>query len=172
MAREDMPLYIADVSAFSRNLRAGLERLGQLPGHLEMLGLIAASAGHRNYQLLKARTPAAPALDGPAEKALRVFDAEGRMRRWPAQTQVQALCLWVLWHRLPAGCEMTEPEVNAILRAADGFGDHVLLRRSLVDHKLVTRSRDGRIYRRIEQRPPEAARAVLRAMLGRPARTV
>ena len=167
MARDDTPLYIADVSAFSRNLRAALADRDRLPGHQEMLGLVAAAAGLRNFHVLKAQAPAAPALDGPAEKALRVFDAAGRMRHWPGQTAVQAMCLWVLWHRLPAGRDLTEPEVNAILRAADGFGDHVLLRRSLIDHRLVGRSRDGAVYRRIEQRPPEPARALLRALLNR-----
>lgn len=169
MARDETPLYIADISAFSKNLRAALGRRDTLPGHLEMLGLIASASGFRNYQQLRANAPETPALTGAASKAVRVFDANGRMARWPGQTTVQGLCLWVVWHRFPAGRDMSEPEVNELLRAAGTFGDHVLMRRSLIDHKLVTRSRDGRVYRRIEQRPPDEARAVLRAVLRRSA---
>jgi hypothetical protein len=101
-------------------------------------------------------------------RALRVFDAEGRMARWPNKTQLQVLCLWALWARLPALREMTEPEVNAVLKDGSTFGDHVLLRRSLIDHGLATRTADGRSYRRAERRPPADARALLAALRDQP----
>ena len=46
-----------------------------------------------------------------------------------------------------------------------GFG--ALLRRLLCDHGLMTRTRDGRIYRRIEQKPPAEAVALIRALAPR-----
>ena len=58
MTRELTPLVAADLSAFTKQLRAQLAaRLDSgagLPGHVEMLNLVARAAGHRNVQALKA----------------------------------------------------------------------------------------------------------------------
>ncbi len=83
------------------------------------------------------------------------------MARWPNKTNLQELCLWALWAHLPALRDMTEGEVNTILKDWSTFGDHVLLRRSLIDHRLATRTPDGRRYLRTERRPPPDARALL-----------
>lgn len=178
MPRDAIPLTLTDTAAFARALRDSLAAEPALPGHLAMLGHIARAAGFRNWQHLRAQgapTPAAPPPNPPAPaapaedpvdadrvaRALRVFDPQGRMSRWPNRTTLQGLCLWALWARLPALREMTEPEVNTILKDWSTFGDHVLLRRSLIDHKLATRTPDGRSYRRTERRPPADARALL-----------
>jgi len=169
MTRDAVPLTIPDLSAFARALRARLAD-APLPGHQAMLSHLAAAAGYRNWQHLRAVQPpeAAAAPDAAAlrrlERARHVFDSAGKMRHWPGQTALQGLCLWVFWARMPAGQEMTEPEVNAVLRAGNLFGDHVLLRRSLIDHRLMTRSADGRAYRRIEQPPPPEALMLIRAV--------
>ncbi|MBF9036141.1 DUF2087 domain-containing protein [Rhodobacterales bacterium HKCCE2091] len=168
MARDDLALYIADLPGFAKSLRGQLSEAGALPSHQAFLGLVAKAAGYRNFQALKADLGAeAPKGSDRVARALRVFDGAGRMTRWPSQTAVQALCMWVVWHRLPAQVEMTEPEINGYLRDAQDFGDHVILRRSLIDHGLVSRHRDGTHYRRIEQAPPEEARALLRAVMKR-----
>ena len=78
---ERTPLLAADLSAFAKVLRAQLaERMESgagLPGHVEMLNLLARAAGHRNVQALKAAarstTSAAPAPQrwhGPKPPAL------------------------------------------------------------------------------------------------------
>ncbi len=174
MTREAVSLTIPDLSDFARALRARLADRApadRAPGHQEMLGHLAAAAGYRNWQhlrALQAPAPAAPAPDAAAirrlERARHVFDAEGRMRHWPGQTALQALCLWPFWARLPAGAAMTEPQVNAVLKDGHSFGDHVLLRRSLIDHRLVERTADGRVYRRIERAPPPEALMLIRAL--------
>jgi hypothetical protein len=74
---------------------------------------------------------------------------------------VQGLCLWPFWAQLPAHQDLSEKEVNAVLKGGLSFDDHVLLRRSLIDHKLATRTIDGRVYRRIEQRPTPEALALM-----------
>lgn len=167
MTREPEPLYIADVSQFTKSLRAALAEEPSPPGHQRLMGLVARAAGFRNQQHRKAATPAPAEPGDRVARAMRVFDADGRMARWPQQTTIQALCLWVIWHHLPPREDMTEPELNAILKAWHSFGDHALLRRSLVDHKLIHRSTDGRVNRRIEQRPPDDARALLQQVLAR-----
>ena len=52
--------------------------------------------------------------------------------------------------------------MNAVLMRHNGFGDHVLIRRELVNMGLLTRTPDCRVYRRMEKRPPPEARALIR----------
>lgn len=162
MPREPISITIDDLSAFTKTLRNSLLRQDKLPSHASMLGLVAKSAGYDNYQHVKAEKPKpAKAPDAKRlERALRAFD-NGKMIRWPKQTAVQGLCLWVFWAALPARKDMTEKEVNAVLNAGHDFGDHALLRRSLIDHRLVQRTADGKVYRRIEQPPPAEAAALI-----------
>jgi hypothetical protein len=68
---------------------------------------------------------------------------------------------------MPAQKDMTENDVNAILIDGLSFDDHVLLRRSLIDHKLAERTIDGRVYRRIEQRPTPEALALMKRLKDR-----
>jgi hypothetical protein len=165
--REETSLYIADLSDFARNLRRDLTEAETAPGHLALMGLIARAAGYRNYQHLKAEAPPPAPNTGRALERARVFDGAGQMQHWPAATGIQGLCLWVFWDRMPPRQALTEAAVNAILKDGHLFGDHVLLRRSLIDHRLVTREVDGSAYRRIEQAPPPEARALIRAVRDR-----
>ena len=166
MPKEVTPLFIADVSAFTRTLRKSLPHQQELPGHAAMLALVAKAAGYRNHQHLRSTT-SEPALDELAlKRAKRVFDEHGLMARWPKQTKVQGLCLWPFWARMPSLRNMTEPEVNAVLQEGLSFNDHVLLRRSLIDHGLATRASDGSVYRRIERKPTPEALALMNHLRG------
>jgi len=166
MPRTPRPLVIEDVSQFADALRRAWPE--DAPGHLAAMNLVARAAGYRSWQALKATSP----VSGPASEAetrrvgqaLRVFDAAGLMLRWPKGHAVQGLCLAALWARLPARRDLSESEVNEVLRAGESFGDHVLLRRSLIDHGLVRRTADGAVYRRVERQPDAAERLVIRAL--------
>jgi hypothetical protein len=164
MTREPISLTIADISDFARALRA------QAPegdtGHQSWLNRVARAAGYRNFQHLSAlRKEAEPAADdAKVARALRYFDAEGRFARWPSRTGIQALCLWAVWARLPAGEEWSEPEVSAKIDGVTALGDAAQIRRSLAEHRLVTRDRAGSAYRRVERRPPPEARALIAAL--------
>jgi hypothetical protein len=68
----------------------------------------------------------------------------------------------VLWSRLPARKTLSEREINQLLRANHEFEDPALLRRELKERKMVTRTLDGREYRRVERKPPHAALALIR----------
>jgi len=57
--------------------------------------------------------------------------------------------------------------VNAVLMAANTFGDHVTLRRELVDHHLLARKSDGSEYWKLPARPDDEARALLAAWRAR-----
>lgn len=173
MPRDIITLLISDLSDFAQRLRTELAQDGPPPGHLRMLGHVARAAGYTNWQHLRASAapppPDPPIIDSvTVSRALNAFDGEGRIMRWPSRTALQGLCLWVLWARLPSRRDLSEAEVNATLKDGSTFGDHVLLRRSLIDHGLATRSQDGSIYRRVERPPPPEALALLARVPQRP----
>jgi len=181
MTRTVIPLHVADLSAFARALRRALaDHLAQhaeLPPHQGLLNQIARAAGHRNWQALHAQArpappavaaaPAGPALSAAATKALGSFDAWGRLSRWPHKYSVQRLALWVLWMQFESRRIYTEREVNAVLKAWHTWGDHVTLRRELINDRLLTRKSDGSQYRKVAARPDDEARALMAAWRAR-----
>ena len=100
--------------------------------------------------------------DELVERVARHFDETGVLMRWPAKNSLQPLCLWALWSRMEAGRTYSDAEMTALLNRWASFGDHALLRRALVSLGYAVRSKDGRIYRRIEQKPPVELSPLLR----------
>jgi hypothetical protein len=195
MPRQTIPLLLPDTAGFVRSLGDSLrERQAtkpQLPGHLELLNLVARAAGYRNFQALKAlaaepdaaalaaslttsrnstvsaapesNTLEATLLSENARKALQSFDSKGALKRWPVKFSVQKLAIWALWTLFDGKRSYTEREVNTILKAANGFGDHVTLRRELINHRLMARTADCSEYRKLPVRPDEETRLFLAA---------
>lgn len=175
MSRIPFALEIPDTAAFARALTQALHERQQegkpLPGHVEMLNLLARAVGQRNVQALRAtRPPRLAAEDRPvlplsdnARRALAFFDSRGRLIQWPVKRAVQTLCVWLLWLRFDADRLYTEPEVNAILKAANAFGDHATPRRELVNARLLARTSDCREYRKLPARPSDEVRALMQA---------
>jgi len=164
--RQAISLTITDISGFARALRAAAPKAED--GHQSWLNHIARAAGFRNYQHLSAvRKDVEPPAD-PAKvaRALRWFDAAGRFARWPARQNVRDLCLWAVWARLPPGREWHERQISELIDRITALADAAQIRRSLVEMGLLTRQPDGSAYRRVEQRPPPEARALI-AALGR-----
>jgi hypothetical protein len=187
MSRLPLALVVPDASQFAKTLGQALKTRhasgSPPPGHVELLNLIARALGHRNLQSLQAdaaKTPPttqplpAPPLaaeDQPppsrlsdnARKALMQFDSRGRLLRWPTKYSVQKLAMWVLWTLFDGRRIYTEAEVNQVLKAANAFGDHVTLRRELINHRLLARKSDCSQYRKLSPRPDDEARALLQA---------
>ena len=180
MEREPVPLAAPDLSLFARALgRALHERHARdpaPPGHVELLNLLARAAGHRNVQSLRAAAlrplprsrhaedpPAPMPLTDRARKALQMYDAQGRLVRWPNKYSVQCLVLWPLWMQFDARRVYREADVNAVLNAWHLFGDHAILRRELVNHRLIARKDDCSEYRRLPARPDPETRWFLHA---------
>jgi hypothetical protein len=196
MTRTALPYSAPDLSALARLLERALDdhlvTHGRLPGHVEMMNLLARGAGHRNLQALQAAPPspssaaevatdpwfdaaaivaptaaaplAAPVLSAHAQKALDHFDAAGRLERWPQKLSVQRLAMWVLWTRFDARRVYTEAEVNRILKGWHLYGDHATLRRELINHRLLVRKSDCSEYRKLPLDPDDEARALLQAL--------
>ncbi len=214
MTRTALPYSAPDLSALARLLERALEdhqiTHGRLPGHVEMMNLLARGAGKRNLQELKAEaaraapaqasapddtstppaagpadiwfdapelldpvtTPVAglsPRLSERAAKTLKCFDFSGRLTRWPPKLSQQRLAMWVLWMRFDVRRVYTENEVNQVLKAWHGFGDHATLRRELINHQLMTRKSDCSEYRKLPQWPDEEVQGLLRALRKRQA---
>jgi hypothetical protein len=177
MSRIPVPFAAGDISALAKSLRGQLMRRSSAPSHVELLNMLARSTGHRNYQQFRAHVLDGYRQGGKAalceaetvdhrrvERAARHFDAQGRLLRWPARQSLQTLCLWALWSAFPSRCSLTEADVKTFLIARHAFADHALLRRALCDNGLVSRTPDGRDYRRIERRPPAEAAILVRQL--------
>jgi len=177
MSRESTPLVVSDLSAFARNLSRALKarqaRSTEPLGHLHLQNLIARAAGYRNLQALKASAQrvAGPDADLPlsanARRALMQFDREGRLVRWPSKFSVQRLAMWLLWTRFEGRRVYSEREVNTVLKAANAFGDHVTLRRELINHRLMSRKSDCSEYRKVSAQPDDEVKALLAAWRAR-----
>lgn len=173
MSRTILPLIAGDVSQMARQMTRELESCDGSPSHVQMLNMLARAAGFRNFQHLRAQWAAQERLARPplpAEtidhrrvlRASRHFDPAGKLLRWPKKSSERQLCLWVLWSAIPAARTLSEPEINALLEDRHLFGDHALLRRWLCDLEMMERTVDGRVYRRVEKRPPPEARSLIR----------
>lgn len=176
MARESTQLVVSDLSAFARNLgralRAQHAQRSEPLGHLHLQNLIARAAGYRNLQALRASARRLPAaiearLSPNARRALMQFDRDGRLLRWPTKLSVQRLAMWLLWTRFEGRRTYSEREVNAVLKAANAFGDHVTLRRELINHRLMSRKSDCSEYRKVSAQPDDEVRALLAAWRSR-----
>ncbi len=133
--------------------------------------MLARATGHRNFQHFRARgghlPPEDPSPHVPTDpvsvlRAARYFDPQGRLRTWPARRSIQDLCLWVLWSKIPARRSFDERQVSTLLTALHLFGDPAILRRTMCHIGLMTRSHDGRDYRRIERAPSPDGAALIR----------
>ncbi|MDR3045480.1 MAG: DUF2087 domain-containing protein [Desulfovibrio sp.] len=151
--------------------------------HVQLLNMLVRAVGYRNFQHYRAQfaaqerlerlaAPESAAPEEPVdlrrvERAARHFGPDGLLARWPGKVSLQRLCLWWVWSRLPAGQMLTGTQMDDALRACHHFGDHALLRRWLCDLGMATRTPDGRQYRRVEQRPPQEALALLQHLRDR-----
>jgi hypothetical protein len=177
MSKLHVPFAASDITALARSLREQLGKLDHSPSHVEMLNMLARANGHANFQHLRAGAQAQSRLSteppeeridhARVEKVLRHFDEAGTMIRWPSKTNHQTLCLWVIWSRIPADQRFSEREVNQFIIEGHSFGDHALLRRSMVDAHMLTRTPNGQLYRRIEKKPDPDALALLAAVAQR-----
>jgi hypothetical protein len=181
---QPVALSIADLSAFTKHLRKQWsEHLAadpSVPSHLRLMNMVARAAGHPNVQALKASaaktssrasgsalpahvTPpdTTPAASPMVVKAATQFDEQGRLARWPAKYSVQRLAMWGLWMHFAAKRIYTEREVNDVFKRWHTFGDHVTLRRELINMKLLSRKSDGSAYWKESPRASDEVRALL-----------
>jgi hypothetical protein len=174
MSRTTFSFHSDDISALARSLVKQWSKEANPPGHLQMLNMLARAAGFQNFQHFRADAEATlSAVPKPAtqssvaplieqtgqpnknvQRLLRHFDLHGRLMRWPSKFSEQQPCLWPIWARIPARRDLTERQVNEAIKLGESFGDHVLIRRELVNYRMLMRTKDGAVYRRVEQPLP------------------
>jgi len=173
MTRSVFPFHANDISALARSLSTQLAGCDHTPGHVELLNMLARAIGSRNFQHFRAQVIAEKRLTRATEAPVpvdhvalqrlsRYFDANSRLVRWPKKFSDQEPCLWVLWSKLPPRKTFSEPEMNQLLLANHRFEDPALLRREMKERRMVTRTLDGREYRRVERKPPATALTLIR----------
>ncbi|GAA3864567.1 hypothetical protein GCM10022381_05530 [Leifsonia kafniensis] len=120
---------------------------GKALAKLERAGFIARSddgtltAPSESLTALLAEAPVRPVREGPQ----RFLTAEGQIDRYPANGEERRVFLaWIANETFTEGEILTEPAVNERLSV---YGpDVAVLRRSLVDHGLLERTRSGSSY--------------------------
>jgi hypothetical protein len=83
----------------------------------------------------------------------RFIDEEGKIAQLPAKGAPRLDVLEYLAEKFETGRDYKEKEVNAIIIAWHTFEDYFLLRRELIDHKLLKRTPDGSRYWKEEIAP-------------------
>ncbi|WEK14285.1 MAG: DUF2087 domain-containing protein [Candidatus Microbacterium phytovorans] len=130
--------YIAEVDAGDEAAASLARRLGFTPED-------AGGAGHKWSR-------SAPRARAAADDIARFLDRDGRIDRYPLRSaDRKALLTWVAARALPHGVVLDEAAVNARLEPYAPAGDVAVLRRYLVDHGLVERTRSGSEYVRVER---------------------
>lgn len=71
---------------------------------------------------------------------------EGKITTWPSKKTAKIEILKYLSTKFIKDKEYNEKEVNNIINCWHTFNDYFLLRRGLVDYKLINRTRDGSKY--------------------------
>lgn len=76
----------------------------------------------------------------------RFLDTEGKVIRFPSKHAAKQAVVAYIAEKFEVGRDYTEREVNELLERWHTFGDLFLLRRSLVDYKLLARTPNGSRY--------------------------
>lgn len=112
---------------------------------LQALGLVDVDGDGIRFDdaPLRALLATAPRPQGPE----RFLDRDGRIDRYPSQAGERASLLRVVSERaFSPGAIMDEREVNERLESYAPNGDVAALRRHLVDHGILERTRSGSEY--------------------------
>ena len=77
------------------------------------------------------------------------LNEENRLKEWPSKRnkgKFQQLALEYIASKFSEGVKYSEKEVNALLNQYHTFNDPALLRREMVERKLLARMRNGSAY--------------------------
>ena len=84
-----------------------------------------------------------------AEEIKSYLDEGNRLKEWPSKrnkAKSQQLVLEYMASKFSHDAKYTEKEVNALLNQYHTFNDPAMLRREMVERKLLARMRDGSAY--------------------------
>ncbi|WP_271712886.1 DUF2087 domain-containing protein [Anaeromicropila herbilytica] len=78
------------------------------------------------------------------------IDKDGKIKIWPSKHESKYQILLYLVENFEYNHFYTEKEVNMIIKDHHTFGDFFLLRRELIEKKLLKRTDDGAKYWRVD----------------------
>jgi len=85
------------------------------------------------------------------ETELKGFlDADIKLKVWPSKPDKKQLAIEYLASKFEFDKEYMEKEVSEIIKANHTFNDHPMLRRELVNRKLLDRTPNGAKYWRVK----------------------
>lgn len=76
----------------------------------------------------------------------RFMDKKDRVKIWPAKKDMKIEILKYISTKFEYGKFYTEKEVNEIIMNWHTFGDYFIIRRGLIDHWLLSRTKNGSRY--------------------------
>ena len=74
------------------------------------------------------------------------IDSTGKIKIWPSKHEFKFQVLKYLANKFEYNRLYSEKEVNNIIESYHTFSDYFLLRRGLIESKLMSRTRDGAKY--------------------------
>jgi len=80
------------------------------------------------------------------EEVKKFLDKDEKIKIWPAKKNSKLEVLKYLASKFECGKNYKEKEVNDIIEKWHTFGDYFLLRRGMIENKLLLRTRDGSKY--------------------------
>ncbi|HOO12605.1 MAG TPA: DUF2087 domain-containing protein [Bacillota bacterium] len=80
------------------------------------------------------------------QKIKRFLDEQGRLKQIPSKSSARKEALQYLSGKFVDGVIYTEKEVNRLLTEWSTVGDYFILRRGLIENKLLERTADGSEY--------------------------
>ena len=78
------------------------------------------------------------------------LDDQGRVTKWPAKVAMKIEVIKYMGQFFDENINYTEKEVNQILSNYHTFNDYFILRRGLIDYKILARTRSGSQYWKID----------------------
>ncbi|HAS73041.1 MAG TPA: transcriptional regulator [Clostridiales bacterium UBA8960] len=79
------------------------------------------------------------------------MDDQGRITKWPKKQALKIEVIKYIAEKFEAGRYYTEKEVNEIISSWHTYGDYFMLRRGMVDCRLMARTKDGAQYWKIDE---------------------
>jgi len=154
LLNDDLRAVLAETSA---NTSLSPARRERAVSRLEQIGLVRPTADGVVFddRMLRALL----AEDAPAAGVgpVRFLGPDGRIDRYPLRAADRTeLLTWIADRAFDDDALLSESDVNTRLESYAPGGDVAALRRHLVDHQLLERTRSGSQYGRVK---PPAARA-------------
>lgn len=81
---------------------------------------------------------------------INFLDDEGRVKAWPAKKAMKMEVLNYVAEKFEEDCLYSEKDVNRLIEEWHTFGDYFMIRRGMIDYKMLGRARSGSQYWKIK----------------------